>query len=235
MNALMPLSVLIKLAKHPELPDYLKARVIQSIWLRAVLLKEEAVASEFAPLLAQALPGLTGMENYLKAKNPETRLFEAVWLMLKNPGLKPLVEQGQGRDTAIDKIDQYRDNWWCDQEFDAKYYDTSASTQAVALRFLNETELKQAADENEKIKALTGGANFLAAQTVYWSEQQPKEARLPEALHLAVKATRFGCQNCATAKASKAAFDVLNKRYKNSDWKKQTPYWFGEKCEDGNK
>jgi hypothetical protein len=99
-----------------------------------------------------------------------------------------------------------------------------------APAFLTKTEIEQAATENARIAALTGGANFLATQTAQWAKHKPNEKRLPEALYLAVKATRYGCQNCATGKASKAAYDVLTKRFKTTEWKKKTPYWFGEAC-----
>jgi hypothetical protein len=49
---------------------------------------------------------------------------------------------------------------------------------------------------------------------------------VPEALHLAVKSTRYGCTDKETGRWSKAAFDLLRRKYPNSTWAKQTPYWF---------
>jgi len=42
-----------------------------------------------------------------------------------------------------------------------------------------------------------------------------------------VRATRYGCTDKETVNYSKAAFDLLHKRYPNSEWTKKTPYYFG--------
>ncbi|MDD5462971.1 MAG: hypothetical protein PHG00_15285 [Methylococcales bacterium] len=134
--------------------------------------------------------------------------------------------------TALNEIDDYRDNWWCDADFDPQFFNQGREVADFpAPTFFTQAEIAEAAAENAGIAASTGGSNFLAAQTVQWAKQYPDEKRLPEALYLAVKAPRYGCQNCATGKASKAAYDVLNKRFKNTEWKKKTPYWFGEACD----
>lgn len=233
LNLRMPLALLKKIALHPELPDYLKRRLVMSVWTRAVLLDDDASALEFAPHVARYLPELQSfMNRYNNARTKQDRAFEAVWLMLRNPGMRPLVDAAQGRLTDINKIDDFRDNWWCDDDFDYRFL--NAQGEAVAdfptPAFITPAEIAQAATENARIAALTGGSNYLAAQAAQWAMLKPDEKRLPEALHLAVKATRYGCQNCATGKASRAAFDLLTKRYKNSEWKKKTAYWFGEAC-----
>jgi hypothetical protein len=49
---------------------------------------------------------------------------------------------------------------------------------------------------------------------------------VPEALHLAVKSTRFGCTGADTGKFSKVAFDLLHNRYPKSPWAQKTKYWY---------
>jgi len=233
LNLHTPLSLLKKMALHPALPDYLKSRLVMSVWVRAVLLGDEQSALEFAPHVAKFLPELKeSINQYSKIKNPQDRFFEAIWLMLKNPSMRPLVDRNQGRLTAFNEIDNYRDNWWCDNDFDSRFFNDQGDEIAdfATPVFLTPAEIAEAATENAKIAALTGGANFLATQTARWANDKPNETRLPEALYLAVKATRYGCQNCATGKASKAAYDVLNKRFKTTEWKNKTPYWFKGDC-----
>jgi hypothetical protein len=36
--------------------------------------------------------------------------FSAVYLMLKFPGTRPVVDDGMGRETEMEKIDNFRDN-----------------------------------------------------------------------------------------------------------------------------
>jgi hypothetical protein len=237
MNSQMPISVLKDLALHPDLPDYLKASVALSAWVRAVLLSDEKIAQQLAPELAKLIPELKNqLTNYSQATN-KTKNYEAVFIMLKHPAMRPWVDQGTGRQASFSGIENYRDNWWCDNtEYMVYRNDASRdSTAAVfpALLLLSKEEVEQAKAENAKIRKLAAsGSNFLAEKTTEWASVVPKEKRLPEALALAVRATRYGCQNCDTGKVSKAAFDLLKNRFANSDWKKKTPYWFkDEGCE----
>ncbi len=234
MNAHMPLAILKQIALHPKLPDYLKRRVVMSVWTRALLLEDDQTVQEFAPHLAHYLPELSPFVSQLqKADSKPARFFEGIWLLLKNPAMRPVVMKGQGRMTAFNEIDSMRDNWWCDADFSGPVFNEMG--EAVAdlpiPGFLTPQDIATAATENAKIAALQGGANYLANQTVEWAKFNAKDKRLPEALHLAVKATRYGCQNCTTGKASKAAFDVLGKQFKSSEWKKKTPYWFEGYCQ----
>jgi hypothetical protein len=191
--------------------------------MRAVLLNDDASATALAPELGQLIPELKPfMASYTKAKDSKTKQYEAVWAMLKNPATRPIVDFGTGRQSAFGDIDDFRDNWWCILP--------NAAETATAPSFLSKEQLAQAKDENTKLAV--SGSNFLATKTSEWAAFAPKETRLPEALALAVKATRYGCQNCDTGKASKAAFDILKARFATSDWKKKTPYWFkDEGCE----
>jgi hypothetical protein len=137
--------------------------------------------------------------------------------------------------TAFDEIDSYRDNWWCDNAYLSNVAGDEGkvtTTPAVPV-FLTKEQLAQASEENATINKLAAsGSNFLAAKTSEWAESAPKEQRLPEALALAVKSTRYGCQNCDTGKVSKTAFDILKDLFGTSEWKKKTPYWFkDEGCE----
>jgi hypothetical protein len=231
MDTAMPLSLLKQIALHPDLPAYLRSRVVLSAWVRAVVLDDDASAQALAPEVAQLIPELKSyMASYSKAKDAKARSYEAVWTLLKNPATRPLVDSGTGRRAAFNEIDNYRDNWWCN---------TLNPDNTVAIPvplFLTKEQQAQATAENATIaKIAASGSNFLAAKTTEWAEFSPKEKRLPEALALAVKSTRYGCQNCDTAKVSKAAFDVLKDRFSTSEWKKKTPYWFkDEGCEVKN-
>jgi hypothetical protein len=70
------------------------------------------------------------------------------------------------------------------------------------------------------------GPDYLAAQTVMWVNRAPNDPRAPEALHLAVNTTRYGCTGSQTGKFSKQAFDLLHRRYPASPWAAQTRFWF---------
>ena len=130
-------------------------------------------------------------------------------------------------------MDSYRDNWWCaaaptslselPSEGEGKK-DPAASASRIP-EFLRASQTVAAA-EAAKLRALGTGPNYLAQTAINWATKNPTDARAPEALHLAVRSTRYGCTDKETGRWSKAAFDLLHRRYPNSSWAKETKYWF---------
>lgn len=233
MNTQLPLSLLKKVALHANLPDYLKPRLMVSAWARAVLLNNEKTALALAPDMMNCISELKSyMPDFIKAKNSETRSFEASWIMLNNPAMRPVVDYGLERQAGFSDIDNYRDNWWCYRE-QAYKPENSDAAELLVPGFISKAELAEATAENDSIsRHAASGSNYLAAEASAWATSLTTEKRLPNALYLAVKATRFGCQNCETGKISKAAFDILKTRFGNTPWKKKTPYWFkDESCQ----
>jgi hypothetical protein len=142
-------------------------------------------------------------------------------MILKFPGMRPHVDVGMGRLTKHARIDDYRDNWWCgvSGESDLK---------PELPGFLNDAQRSALAAEKRKLEALQIGGNDLCIRAVEWAKRSPTDPRVPEALHLAVKATRFGCRDKQTQQRSRLAFDTLHKQYPNSAWAKKTRYYYGE-------
>ena len=67
----------------------------------------------------------------------------------------------------------------------------------------------------------------MARAAVEWAGAHPGEARVPDALHLAVRAARFACGGDAqTDRWSKRAFELLHARYANTAAARRTPYWY---------
>ena len=69
-------------------------------------------------------------------------------------------------------------------------------------------------------------AVWLGNQTLSYARKHPEDPRVPEALHLVVRATRYACGYADDGNISKSAFMLLHKKYPNSEWTKKTPYWF---------
>ena len=76
------------------------------------------------------------------------------------------------------------------------------------------------------LQALGTAPNYLCRMAIAWAEKNPADPRSPEALHLAVRSTRYGCTDKETGRWSKAAYDLLHQRYPNTTWAKNTKYWF---------
>jgi hypothetical protein len=96
----------------------------------------------------------------------------------------------------------------------------------IQLDFLSAEQVAAARRERAKLLSQGAAPNYLARETVEWAKLNPNNPRVPEALHLAVMATRYSCADKETGPLSQAAWQLLHSRYKNSPWAKKTPYWF---------
>ena len=101
---------------------------------------------------------------------------------------------------------------------------TPVSTQP--LLFLSAAEKAAAEREWTTLDSVGAGPNYIVDQVIKWANANPNDPRVPEALHLAVTTTRYGCGDKETGRWSKAAFDLLHRKYPNTTWAKKTPYWF---------
>ena len=238
LNQGMPLAVLKQAAESNTLPAHLRRDLAQAVWLRAVLLEDYQTANELVPTLKALLPDFSSsLDSFAAESQPEAKKFAALYAWLKFPGLEPIVDAGIGRHTALAKQDSYRDNWWCGSAFapGTSVEGSGNENKAGPLIkmdtntfpvFLTQTQRAAAAKEHAMLTVLGAAPNYLCRQVVQWSTRNPDDPRVPEALHLAVKTTRYGCTNKETGRWSKAAYDLLHKRYPGSTWAKQTPYWF---------
>jgi hypothetical protein len=67
----------------------------------------------------------------------------------------------------------------------------------------------------------------LAREAVRWGKASKGDDGAPEALALAVRATRYGCRWHGPVKAySKPAQELLKAKFASTPWSAQTPYWF---------
>ena len=217
------------------LPAGPRRDLAQAAWLRAALLSDTTTADELVPVLSRLVPEISELLNtYRTTTPPDEKKFAAIYAWLKAPGLEPVIDAGLGRETPLHQQDSYRDNWWCssylppatDEEEGRKMVEFTALTNAAPPRFLTPSEVERGATEWSALKALGTAPNYITRQVIQWANGHPDDPRVPEALHLAVKTTRYGCTDKDSSRWSKAAFDLLHRKYPTSPWTKKTPYWF---------
>jgi hypothetical protein len=235
-NKAMPLDVLRDAALSRTLAVNLRRDVAQAAFMRAILIDDRDDAARLGVVLGDLHPELRSLLTaYQRGTTPYARRFAGAYLSLKFPGLRPYVTSGVGRSTPLAEIDSYRDNWWC-AEPPAPFSGTASEGedadggQAKAKRikppeFLLASQTT-AGKQSATLRALGPGPNYLCQTVIEWANQNSADPRVPEALHLAVKSTRYGCTDKETGCWSKAAFDLLHRRYPNSTWARQTKYWF---------
>jgi hypothetical protein len=228
----LPLRYWVEAAGAEALPRRLRSEIAQAGWVRAVLLDRPEQARELAGLAAGLVSELAENLRVYKAEQAlDAARFDAVYAILRNPGLTPVVRTGFGRLTKMNQIDNLRDNWWIFQDNRRWFWMgipvDSQRHDAPALEFL---PAAQRAEGESEAKALETNAaiapDYLCAQTLAWARTHRDDPRVPEALYLCVRATRFGMTGPATSAWSRRAFQLLHAAYPKSDWAEKTKYWY---------
>lgn len=224
----MPLELLVESAKSQILPAPLRRELTRSTWTRATLLGNMAAADELQPVIAELdKPLWTTMEPFRSAKTDEEKRFAAMFVTLQNPGLSPYVRTGLLRSATLGEIDNYRDNWWCEPLKDGSgRFRADRDPNVPGPAFLSVGEVAQIKQENAKLADVAVAPNVLAAEVLTYAKSHPGDERVPQALHLVVRSTRYGCTDPETTKWSEKSFRLLHEQYPKSDWTIKTKYYY---------
>jgi hypothetical protein len=236
LNHRVPLSLWLDAAQNSLMPANLQGDIAQAGWVRAVVLGDSDSARKLAERLAKLKPALAAeMRTWLAEKVPAAAQFTAVFLMLRAPGLEPVIREGSGRETPVMKSDIFRDNWWLlqplNQAYDGEHnhqalFDLYPGGQFGPTGFLPEAQTAAAAKEWQQLnQRAQNSVNYLCAQTLDWARAHPEDPRVPQALHLDVEATHYGPSDKSSS-YSRQAFDLLHRRYPDSEWTRKTKYWY---------
>ncbi|HKE25759.1 MAG TPA: tetratricopeptide repeat protein [Bryobacteraceae bacterium] len=190
------------------------------------LLKQASTSSLLPPKVRQQLANVVWLRSFLLEPSPS---FDDLYKLLKTPGYRFRVDSGFGRytdDPAV--IDNFRDNWWCavNREPPEGVPPEKPEPPPAPPAFLTAAEVAQGKSDWDRLAALPAGADWLSAQVLGWAQKTPTDPRIPEALYLAVRSTRYGCTDKDTGTFSKRAFDLLHSKYPNTNWAAQTKYWY---------
>ena len=244
----MPLALLTKAAQSSLLPENLRQALLVSTWSRAAILGDSAGALELGHRLGQELPSAAKyLSEYDAAKDDGSREFAAVFAMLHFPGMRPYVNAGVIRETPLAKIDDFRDNWWgedvgghvgihnfgngCGAWTTWREGNVAAAQPEPTLTpawpsFLSATERTAGDAEWNRLRQVGPAPNYFGKVVLARAKYHPDDPRLPEALHLVVRSSRYGCNNRETRRYSREAFELLHRRYAKTEWAEKTPLWF---------
>lgn len=240
-NQGLPIDVLARAARSSTLPSHLQAQLTLAAWTRAALLQRWDIVRGLTADLGRHFPA-TKQDGggWLAATTDEDRKFAAAYLLLHHPGMQPHLRSGLARKTAMESIDTLKDNWWCNfsiaADLDADGYWRFAVTNYLHSSrtpptiepavFLSGTERAALVSEWMTLRQTETAPNYLAAIVTAYATRHRGDPRSPEALHLAIRATRRGCTDANTGVRSRAAFRLLHRGWPQSEWARRTPYWF---------
>ena len=121
-----------------------------------------------------------------------------------------------------------------------EYYDPALEIQSAEKRdlLLTHHPMVKAVDWKE-IRALSRmpqAPQRLSEAALSWARKSDGKDGAPEALALAVRTTRYGCNWHGSHEAySRPAQQLLASRFYGTPWQQQTPYWFGCRRTEWNK
>ena len=235
MSFVMPLPLMARVAQSDRLPPNMQSDVALAVWTRAVLLDDTETATALAPIVARHFPQYgAGWKAYQGAATPQQKKIEAALLLLRLPGASPWFASGLGYPYMRDQIGLVATRWWSREDADNQGAPDAADITlcddcALPLQFAppafltSQQDRERARNEVARLRQLPGAPAYLGAIIIAWANAQPRDPRVPEALHLVVRATRYGEMNTAT---SKAAYTLLHNRYRRNPWTSKTPLWF---------
>ncbi len=224
----VPLSIQKRAAQSPILRSGLRGQVALAAWTRAILLGDNASARELAPAVSELIPELRPSANaWLTAQDPQARRFEAAFIMLTHPGMRPYVDAGVGRVTPLDQMDSLRDNWW---RFPS-WYESSLTgggrrpPPSTYPLFLSAAQRKSA-DEQWQTLSTINAPNLLCAEAIGEAKRSPHDQRIPEALYLCISAVHLGCSSDQGTEYAKSAYSLLHRRYPENPWAQKNRFWY---------
>jgi hypothetical protein len=239
----LPLSALAEAARSTTLPAALRIDVARAGWTRAVLLHDDSVKNFAAVLMEIDVDLRPAMQGFLKAQGADEEHHAAIFIVLRNPGLRPYVTPGILRE-GVARMDSYRDNWWCglsttDSQVGAPREVDGANPRpgdplftiypehvVGPPRFVGDIEKQRARTELAALHRLDTAPNYLVKETLAWAKARRDDPRVPEAFYWAVRATRYGCTDVDSSKLSRQAFVFLHKNYPEDPFTAKTKYWY---------
>lgn len=217
----LPLPVLRQAALSSVLPQPYRNQLAQCVWVRAVLLGDETTALQLAPGLKNASKKWAPYYSaYLAAKSPAARKFAGAFLMLHNDESDP----------SIASLHEAGEHWWWSTMLPAYslVQDDALAKYDNLIRptFVSAAQVQQGEEECKRLKKTAPPGSYLPQIVVNWAKTNPGDSRLPEALSLAVRCTRYAVRADGDTNWSKEAFRILHQRYPKSIWAEKTKFWY---------
>ena len=197
LNRRLPLEAFVRFAESLPSTHRVSRDIRRVVLTRAILLGRADVARGFAPPAAK-----------VRWDDPTWRVDATLAVLLGDAESRPYA--------ALDP--PFAVEWWC------------ALPEPLAAggppAFLSPEERRTAAEEAARLAAVPPAATWFTREALAFAREKPDDPRAPEFLSRAVRATREGCGDGETRALSKAAFDLLHRRYPKATWARETKYWF---------
>jgi hypothetical protein len=237
LNDITPMRLLREAALSGQAQLNLECDFVLSAFTRALILDD---AENGLPLAAKLVESGADPQHYLdayrNAPDETQRRFAGIFYVLHHPEARPYLASGVGRTDRPGRIGNFRDNWWCPVNIkvalDARNNWSEFGGQLPPRErpdpppFLTQADRDQARAEIAILAKTGSGPDYLINETMRYARAWPNDPRVPEALHYALRAQRYGCVRAQTAEIAENAWRYLWRRYPKSSWTRKSNYNF---------
>ncbi|NHZ80012.1 hypothetical protein F2P44_12100 [Massilia sp. CCM 8695] len=230
LNTGLPLDMLATLAQQKNLPPKLRAELETVAWTRALPLARPDVATRLAPAIKARFAGSAPLVDQMLAEpNPALRRGISAMLLARYPGMVANVSPFIGYEAdptkfahpimrASNNLERSRENWWQVFAGGKPTYGKSVPAPAVPT-FLAADAAATLRAERATLAALPSGTDYLAGLVMEHATREPRDARLPQALSMLIRAHGGDARGQYTA----PMFKHLHKYFTRNEWAKRTP------------
>ncbi|MGC1422293.1 MAG: hypothetical protein WA815_08080 [Terracidiphilus sp.] len=222
LNRQTPINLLIEAVNSTSLPANLRQNIAVAAWTRTILLQDSANAAKLSPSLPKEIRDTAG----------SSIAFPANLAILRNPGIRPYLETGIPRVASYSYFDNLRNNWWCKPWGQSQYSGEAKPMPIPNVGFLPADALSRADSEYQQLQQLPDSVVVIGQRVMDYAKAHPDDSNIPEALALVVRAGHYACQPYSGSDKSeytpisKAAFEILHRRYPKSPWALKTRYYY---------
>jgi TolA-binding protein len=234
LNYDTPLAKMVEAAQSPRLPPWSVSSMARAAWIRAFMLGDTAAMNTLAPIVGKDHPEWTPDLTPQTGADADAWRFRASVLIARNAQFTPTLDVDFRRPIDPD------DSWWCAVALPGSDQATLRMEQpppTVAWRVpvsmsvpesvISRAERVQARKEIDRLEQLGSGQSVVGPVILAWAKSHPDDPLVPEALHRVTRVVRYGChEDKNNGRLSKAAFDLLHKRYPQNPWTARTRYWY---------
>ena len=236
-NQRLPLRMLEQAALSPILPANVRFEMAHMAWTRALLLDRPEVARALSPYLAGCQPAFAQWLNrYNAARTPDERHVLGLLALMRFTSTEPLVRPGFEREFAV--YDSMRDNWWCSagaEDEDAGSRQNARPflfTEAIKPRtqqpdppFITAADRAQADVEVAGLEKIPCASDYFAREALTWVKAHPNDPHDVDLIGFAMRAVRNACRSNNTAALNHELFDLIHRRFPNSEWTIKYTTW----------
>ncbi|CUI09677.1 hypothetical protein BN2497_14131 [Janthinobacterium sp. CG23_2] len=230
LNTGLPLDMLLTLAQRKTLPPKLRAELETVAWTRALPLARPDVATRLAPAIKKRFAGAAALVDQMLAEtDPALRRGIGAMLLARYPGMVGNVSPFIGYQTdpakfaypnmrASNELEQSRENWWRVFAGGDPTYGKRMAAPAMPA-FLTAGAAATLRAERATLAALPSGTDYLAGLVMEHAAREPRDARLPQALSMLIRAHGGDARGQYTV----PMFKHLHKYFARNEWAKRTP------------